>query len=200
MILTESLPPHLVLEKIARHLSPMQDYSQVKHSSPQRWDFAESKWAATAIFNMEPPHKLVGLSLDHPDLSDEEVSTVEISIALLCSLGVNPELCVFLNERSWNEPDGQGWDSGYETLYRLKQDTLRITVRNTYDPAQGASCRQSTALAEVCPKGVIKWKPICQLHGNLMTSRHHQFTEESKQKFINDERELLRLTRTILNV
>lgn len=199
MILTEGQPPHRVLERIARHLSPIQGYVQASPSSPPRWDFSESKWMATAIYSMEPPHKLLGISIDHPDLADEEVSTVEISIALLCSLPVNTELCIFLNERNWDEPQGDGWDSGYETLYRLRQDTLRITIRNTYNPLQANGCHQSTALAEVCPKGVIKWKPVCQLHGNLMTSRHQRYTNDTKQKFINDERELLRLTRTILN-
>ena len=199
MILVSKKTPHTVLEAVARHLSPAYSYTQVPNSSPPRWQFTASTWAATAIYNVEPPHNMIGVSLDSEEFSDEEVNTIELSVARLCCLEAKTEACIFLNERSWDNGE-QVWDSGYETLYRLHEDTLRITVRNVYDPAQEPAAYQSTALAEVCPKGVIKWKPICQLHGNLMTSRRERYADKNKQKYHNDERELLRLTRTILNV
>lgn len=200
MILVSKNTPHRILEAVARHLSPASSYTQAANSSPPRWQFAESGWAATAIYNTEPPHNMIGISLDSADFSDDDVNTIELSVARLCGLEARSEACIFLNERNWDrcECESEAWDSGYETLYRLYEDTLRITVRNLFDAARTPHAYQCTALAEVCPKGSIKWRLVCQLYGNLMSSRRERYTEANARRFHTDESELLRLTRTIL--
>lgn len=200
MILVSKNTPHSILETLARHLSPACSYTQTPNSSPPRWQFAESGWAATAIYNVEPPHNMIGISLDCDSFSDDDVNTIELSVAKLCGLDSKSEACIFLNERNWDkcECEDREWDSGYETLYRLREDTLRITVRNLYDAAREPRAFQSTAISEVCAKGTMKWKLVCQLYGNLMSSRREHYTEANAKRFHADEGELLRLTRTIL--
>jgi hypothetical protein len=76
--------------------------------------------------------------------------------------------CVLINEQHWGEEyPSKNYDCGYETTYRIKSDTLKITIRHQ----GGNRGRKSTAVAAVRCQGTLTWKTLYELHGARIKSR-----------------------------
>lgn len=193
--------PAMALASLAAFLSPGREFKSTRKSPNHDYSLAGSGWVVSLVREDGEGSALIGLSLHHPDMSDEEAEAAEKGLCVICHLKFTPTSCVFLTERTWEQSrrshDRNG-DCGIECLYRVDGHTLRITVRNYEDKPGRAVPWKSVATAEVCLRGQVTWKTICELPGNLMRSRNEHYFDSCKAKYEEDVESLLNMSLLIL--
>jgi hypothetical protein len=191
--LDPEIPITRLLKSIASIISSNRKRLSFAPVSANQYKLADTDWLATLVYSKDI---LLGVSLGHKNLPDDLISAVEKTIGLIHNLEVLPSSLEFLNRRQWSDRHD---DCGIETLYRIAANTLRITVRN-YKPHEDRLLWKSQAVAEVCLRGQVTWKEICNLPGDLMKSRGERFYyDRNADLFESDEQELLHQALLILN-
>lgn len=200
MIDCQSKDMNVVIAKLAKTLSPCAKYR--RNDIARHWIFDESNWIAEEVYEGDPK-QLIGVKLVSPEFDRVETARIEYALAML--IGQKPLLddCEQTDEQCWGDayPDKQ-YDCGYETTYRIRNNTLKITVNQK----GGSRGRKSIAVARFRKYGAISWKTLYELKGKRIRSRDEiQYRLKSdgygpanSELFHHDEQELFRMAMGVL--
>ncbi|MDQ3816524.1 MAG: hypothetical protein M3362_02385 [Acidobacteriota bacterium] len=190
-----------IIATLARTLSPTGKYK--RNDIARAWLFDGSSWMAEEVYDEENPKQLIGVKLASPEFDDVTTTFIEYALAALMGQRTFVNDCTLIDVQHWGEryPD-KHYDCGYETMYRIKADTLRITIQH-----QGSDRgrRKSTAVAALRRHGTLAWKTLCELRGERIRSRDEfQYREKRDYEPANahlfhaDEQELFRMALGVL--
>lgn len=203
MISTQDKNIKTLIAVLARTLSPKGKYK--RNDIAKEWIFENSAWIAKEIYEGDHPKQLIGIKLSSPEFDYRTTALIEHSLALLMGQRALVDDCVLIDEQHWGEEyPGSHFDCGYETMYRFKNDLLKITIRHQ-SSSRSPLGRKSTATAAIRRQGSNTWKTIHSLKGNRIRSRNEaQYCEKSLygpsnvHLFHKDEQELFGIAMNIL--
>lgn len=137
-----------LIATLARTLSPTGKYR--RNDIGKEWIFEKSNWVAKEIYGNTDLKELIGIKLSSPEFDSRTITFIEHALALLMGERALVDDCVLIDEQHWSDIHfPNGYDCGYETTYRLKNDTLRITIRHRASKRR----RNSTAVAVLRRQG-----------------------------------------------
>jgi hypothetical protein len=203
MISTQDTDIKTLVTTLARTLSPT---GKVRRNDIARqWLFERSDWAAEEVYDEGDPKHPVGVKLTSPEFDARTVAFIEYALALIMGHRFSFNDCVLVDEQHWGEEHPyKSFDCGYETTYRFKEDTLKITVRHQSSSRMPRG-RKSTAVAAIRRRGTTVWKTLCELRGERIRSRDEvQYREKRDYEppnahlFHKDEQELFYKAMSIL--
>src|SRR5207253_7470089 len=159
---------------------------------------------AEEMYEDNPKHS-VGIKLTSPEFDSRTIVFIEYALALLMGQSFSFNDCVLIDEQHWGEEHPyKAFDCGYETTYRFKEDTLRITIRHQSSSRMPRG-RKSTAVAAIRRHGITTWKTLYELKGERIRSRDEvQYREKRDYEppnahlFHKDEQELFHIAMNIL--
>jgi translation initiation factor 1 (eIF-1/SUI1) len=200
MISTQDKDIKSLVATLARTLSPT---GKVKRNDIARqWLFEKSTWVAEEVYEEDARKSLIGVKLFSPDFDRDTTDTIEYALAALMGRKAQVNDCVLIDVQCWGEEyPSKSYDCGYETTYRVKEDTLRITIRH-----QGSSRgKKSTAVAALRRKGTLTWKTLHELRGASISSQNEvqfrakrDYEPPNAHRFQSDEQELFKEAMRIL--
>lgn len=197
MIYNDPLDIQTLLTIISTYLSPQKKFKRTQRLD--EWEFSGSSWSAVAV--REEGH-IEGLRLISDEFKDEAAAAVEYAIAILNDLHSCINDFIELKSSYWNKSDlGYGeFDFGYESVYRYRTDTVRVTIHHERREVRGTLVSTHTARAEVMSKGKVRWNPLCELRGDQIKSGLlvNFFDERDIDNFEADEAALHELSLAIL--
>lgn len=201
MINTQDKDIKTIVVTLARTLSP--NGKCKRNDIARRWLFEKSDWIAEEVYEEDDPKRPIGIKLSSPEFDSSTTAVIEYALAALMGQKAQVNDCVLIDEQRWGEEyPSKSYDCGYETTYRVKEDTLKITVRH-----QGSNRgRRSTAVAAVRRQGTLTWKTLYELRGARIKSRDEvQYIEKQGYNppnvhlFHRDEQELFRMAMGVLH-
>lgn len=200
MISTQDADIKTLVTTLARTLSPT---GKVRRNDIARqWLFEKSTWVAEEVYEDSDRKNLIGVKLSSPEFDRDTTDTIEYALAALTGRKALVNDCVLTNVQYWGEEyPSKSYDCGYETTYRVKEDTLKITVRHQ----GGSRGKKSTAVAALRRKGSLTWKTLHELRGASISSWNEvqfrakrDYEPPNAHLFQNDEQELLKEAMRIL--
>jgi hypothetical protein len=203
MISTQDNDIKTLVTALARTLSPT---GKVRRNDiARRWLFDNSAWAAEEVYDGGDPKRPVGVRLTSPEFDERSIASIEYALALLMGQKFSYNDCVLIDEQFWgDEHPYKSFDCGYETTYKFKDDTLKITVRHQSSSRMPRG-RKSTAVAAIRRRGTTVWKTLYELKGERIRSRDEvQYREKRDYEppnahlFHQDEQELFYRAMSIL--
>lgn len=128
MISTQDKDIKTVISTLARTLSPKAKFK--RNDIAREWIFEKSAWIAKEIYEDEQPKQLIGIQLSSTEFDYRTKLLIEHSLALLMGQKPSVDDCTRIDEQHWGEEyPGKHFDCGYQTVYRLKDATLRSTIQ-----------------------------------------------------------------------
>jgi len=190
-----------MVKVLARTLSP--ELKCRRNDIARHWIFDKSNWIAEEVYEKDS-RVLVGVRLVSPEFSRVETVHIEVVLAMLIGEERSFDDCIKLDEQYWGEEyPFKSYDCGYQTQYRIKNDTLRITVQHK----GGSRGRKSTAVAAIQKHGTLSWKVISELKGKRIRSREENqyrahnngYGPVNAGLFQQDEEELFNMAMVVLH-
>jgi hypothetical protein len=189
-----------LVKVLARMLSPKLQCR--RNDIARQWIFEKSNWVADEVYDKDSK-ALLGVKLVSPEFNRVETVHIEVVLAMLMGEGRSFEDCTKVDEQCWGEEyPANSYDCGYQTQYRIKNDTLRITVHH-----KGSSRgRKASAIAALQKHGTLTWKVITELKGKRIRSReetqyradNNGYSPMNAGLFQQDEQELFNRAMVVL--